>query len=170
MGKIRDFRDTSLKRVASFAKKINKGPTNLHICRYASGLVYWTDFGLALPYEYQALAEQFCLDLNKDLHHDGKWTVTWYGFDFLRARYTKIAWSFFDADDDLQFTVDADDGFLAVFMSIGDRMQHCEDAYNQWRETLKLNDIRPQDTIKAALGEKSKDPTAAPSVDLLALD
>lgn len=170
MAQNRDIRGSTLQRVAHATKAINKTPGNMWVCFYASGLVYWEGAGIPLPAAYQSLAEQFCTDLNKDLHHDGKWTVTWSDFSFQQGCYTKIVWAWFDADDDLHVLIESDEGMAAVFLSMGDRMEHCESSINEYRELMKLNDIRPKDTIKAALGQQSADPRAAPTIDLIGLD
>ncbi len=170
MARNRDIRGSTLQRVMRAAKPISKTPKSMQVCFYASGLVYWRGVGVPLLPAYKALAEQFCTDLNKELHFDGKWTVTWTDFDFVKACYRKIVWSWFDEDDDLHILLESDEGFLPVFLSMGERMEHCADAIREYRETLKINDIRPKDTIKAALGQQSANPNAAPSIDVLALD
>lgn len=164
MGKIRSFTESGLKMMLGSAKQSRATKGGIAICRYASGLVYWHNAGLPLPPHCTSLAEQFCVDLNKELHHDGKWTVTWDNFNFDTGEYTRLTFSFFDEDDDLQFHVHNEQPFIVMFSSMGDLMEHCEDAWKAWRETLKINDIRQKDTIKAALGQQSADPLAQPSL------
>lgn len=133
-------------------------------------LKYWLGHGVDVDPMRKHFAESFIDLLNSEMWLDGHWVVIWKDFDLARAEYRSIVWAFLDRDNDLQFTVESDDPFPVLVETVLDRVSDAFDAWMQWKQTMQVMNIRPEDQIKAALGQKSKDPFARPSIDLLAFD
>ena len=67
-----------------------------------------------------------------------------------------------DPDGDVPFTIDNDERYLMQLrIPLEEWVSDAEQAWLAWRELNKKMDIRPQDQIKAALGEPSADSSAS---------
>lgn len=140
------------------------------MCLSASGIIYWRGRGPEPDPMRKAIAEELLRWLNKEVWLDGQWVVCWCDFRLETACYTRLAWCFLDKDNDLLFEVETDEPPEVIMLTIPDRVEHAMQAWMEWKQTMQDVGVRPEHTIKAALGQKSADPTAQPSIDLLALD
>lgn len=121
----------------------------------------------------EVFAYNLCSVLQKHEHHDGHWLVGWADWrdpplevagpvaHFPIGDYSRLLMCFIDADGDMQFMVDSIDPWQKMAAAIDDYVEQCSVAWNEWREHLKVSEIRPEDTIKAAQGQAPTDPLAS---------
>ena len=106
-------------------------------------------------------AKKVCRKLNTELHLGGMWLTAWAEpapADHVPQRFV-ILWK--DPDGDVPFTVDSDDPYFKLIgIPLEEWLADAEQAWQAFREINKKMDIRPQDQIKAALGEPSADSSA----------
>ena len=119
--------------------------------------------GAIVPTVEQTLyAKNLCRKLNRELHLGGMWLTAWAepaGEDRVPQRFV-LLWK--DPDGDVPLTLDNDERYVQQLrIPLEEWVSDAERAWLAWREINKKMDIRPQDQIKAALGEPSVDPTAS---------
>ena len=119
-------------------------------------------------------AEKLCRRLNREIGLDGSWLVGLTDFaavdpddtiiigQALRVDPKRLLMIFADADGDTQFVVDTEDDFIDWLMYEDQYVADCFQAFMKTRENEKELEITPADKIKAALGERSADPSASP--------
>jgi hypothetical protein len=117
----------------------------------------------------ETFARDFLKKLNKELWLDGMWAVGWVNWTFQKAAYTECVWIYLDKDMDVQFVVNCDDSIEIMWNHVHEYMDQCVAAYMVWREQLKIVGVRPEQKIKAAIGQASADKSADPGIDLLSL-
>lgn len=101
--------------------------------------------------------------LNYEMRHDGVWAVAWCN-STVDGYATELRMGFQDLDGDFQFLIGSD-LTLVDLQTRDDARRHgkvCEDAYQQWRGWQRDVDVKPEQTIKAALGQQQADPTVQP--------
>ena len=119
--------------------------------------------GAITPTVEQTLyAKNLCRKLNRELHLGGMWLTAWAepaGAYNVPQRFV-LLWK--DPDGDVPFTLDNDERYAKqLLIPLEEWVSDAEQAWLAWREVNKKMDIRPQDQIKAALGEQSADPRAS---------
>lgn len=110
------------------------------------------DWGLRPDETKRDIMRRLAIRLNSEIANGGHWVVAWnMGENELSAIYR-------DRDGDMQFSIDFDEawdkpaeGYIARFV------QRCQEAFDQWfLIVFKEVDVRPEETIKRALGESSQ--------------
>lgn len=143
-------------------------------CDHIDGRTTEVSRGLCRPMEVQRIAAmELCVFLNRELAHDGRWSVGWTGnrnditpgglMVFNIPSVMVLVW--LDRDDDVQFQVSIDER-LDVFLACGPEhwCEQAEQAWAEWRCHIGDVGVKPEQTIKAAQGQREKDPTVSPDV------
>jgi thiamine phosphate synthase YjbQ (UPF0047 family) len=130
--------------------------------------------GRCRPMEVQKIAAmELCTFLNREMHHGGRWVVGWAGQTnevtpgglIVFGVPTTMGLVWLDQDEDVQFTVEIDERLDDIIRSGPEHWcDQAEQAWREWASHIKEVDVRPDQTIKAAQGERPKDPTQTPDV------
>lgn len=126
--------------------------------------------GKCFPLDQQKwYCEFLCMSLNEHLHFDGSWRVVLR--DPVRQKYdpdaglfrvyvpTKIECQFLDGDGDVQFVVAMEHRIESLIKwGLNHTIDMCAAAYKRWRDMMSAVDVREDQMIKAAKGQKSSDP------------
>lgn len=125
--------------------------------------------GPELDISRSTFARDFLKKLNRELWLDGMWAIAWCNWTFQKAAYTECSFIYLDKDMDVQFVVTCEDPIETMWNSIDDYMDQCVAAWATWREQLQIVGVKPDQKIKAAIGQASADKRADPGIDLLNL-
>ena len=119
--------------------------------------------GLINPTVEQTLyAKNLCRKLNRELHLGGMWLTAWAepSIQYLVPHRFIVLWK--DPDGDMPFTLDNDEPYAyQLRIPLEEWVSDAEEAWLTYQEINKKMDIRPQDQIKAALGQPSADSSAS---------
>lgn len=151
------------------------GGTGQHyaLIRLANGnLVKFNPRSPALAPEQMLWADVILAFLNKELHHDGAWVVV-----FTHPKpspsqctmhapnhcdYERYGLIWLDADGDAQFTMEwaAGEGELRDFADVmiagkESTVEKAEAAYQAWKLTRQMLDVKPEQTFKKAQGQRA---------------
>ncbi len=109
-------------------------------------------------------AKKLVQTLNRDLHHDGAWSVLW-NTPLEDGRPTKLNIAFQDVDGDIRFIIESD-RTLPDLLANGpeSHLNSCENAYRQMMGWVRDVEIKPGQTIKFAQGQDQADPTVHPLI------
>ncbi len=113
-----------------------------------------------LPIEMRMFAVELCERLNSEIALDGRWAVGWTDFSPSDGFPKRAFMAYLDHDGDLIFIVDIEDPFLLMVGSVDDYIDQATQAFYQARTYAHDAGVTPDQRIKAALGEESRDPTA----------
>lgn len=134
------------------------------VCR-TNGEVRSRKFGLIFPELPQILyAQMACRMMNAKVRHDGTWIVVWFAPDHAGVP-TRLMFLWKDRDGDVPATYITEAGMLEL-VKRGPEWA-CEmgaGVIKRYREFLRNADIKPEQMIKAAQGQKSVNPNVGPSL------
>lgn len=118
--------------------------------------------GRCHPFVHQdVFARELCELLNREVWRDGQWLVVWAkpGWNS-KPRKLTMAWK--DQDGDVPFVVEDEHDPIVIQAWGKDRLvEMAENAYQAWQAHEKDVGITPDQKIKAAQGEPSRDSRAA---------
>ena len=129
------------------------------VCTFTAGNLVQSK-GTALPTEMRVFAVNLCERLNAEIHLDGTWSVGWTDFSVEDGFPKRLLMGYLDKDGDLIFLVDAEDPFMIMIACVDSYIDQCAQAYRQAYEHAADVGVKPDQRIKAALGQESKDPLA----------
>lgn len=146
-------------------------PHNSTVIRKGKGVVRWSGSGIVLKADdffkitnwQDDYARRLVRFLNYELNFDGCWAVVWCN-PTEDGYATELRYGYQDADGDLQFVIGCD-LTLVDLQAKDDARRHgnaAVEAYKTWQNWKKDVDVQPGQTIKAAQGERSRDPTVQP--------
>lgn len=107
-------------------------------------------------------ARMLCRMLNRDAREGGAWVVVWAEpNNWIGREPTRVIFLWKDGDGDVPVTFDSVQPFGAL-VDMGPLwlIECATRAIAAYREHLRESGIRPQDTIKEALGQQSANPRA----------
>lgn len=113
-----------------------------------------------LPLEMRMFAVELCERLNAEIAFDGRWAVGWTDFSPTDGYPKRLFMAYLDRDGDLILIVDAEDPFLVMVTSADDYIDQCTQAFYQAGSYAHDAGVTPDQRIKAALGQQSRDPLA----------
>jgi hypothetical protein len=113
-----------------------------------------------LPLEMRMFAVELCERLNREIALDGRWAVGWTDFSPSDGFPKRAFMAFLDQDGDLILIIDIEDPFLIMVGSADDYLDQAAEAHGRAQGHLADVGVKPDQRIKAALGEPSRDPTA----------
>lgn len=113
-----------------------------------------------LPLEMRLWAIQLCERLNDEIGLDGRWAVGWTDFSPNDGFPKRAFMAHLDHDGDLIFIVDIEDPFLIMVGALDDYVDQAAQAHKSTQGHLADVGVKPDQRIKAALGQQSQDPTA----------
>lgn len=113
------------------------------------------------PVEFQLWARFACERVNKLARKDGAWVVVWCD-PTIHGVPTRVMFLFKDKDGDVPCMFDCAEPFPAIVMLGTDWFVHRAEQVvdNYRREWIKDLGIKPEQQIRAALGQASVDPKA----------
>ena len=119
--------------------------------------------GMIVPTVEQILyAKNLCRKLNRELHLGGMWLTAWAEPEPATRVPQRFVLLWKDPDGDVPFTLDNEETYLQQLrIPLEEWVSDAEEAWLAFRDLNKKMDIRPQDQIKAALGEPSADSSAS---------
>jgi hypothetical protein len=133
------------------------------------GKKVWRGSGMPLDEMRKYWAEQMLDLLNTEAWLDGRWFVCWVDFDWGTAAYKRAVLGYQDFDFDVNFVLDIEDSLEDMAECMADYIEQAIEAFGTFKEEMKIRGVTPEEMIKAAKGQPSKDPTADPGLDVLGL-
>jgi hypothetical protein len=107
--------------------------------------------------------------LMKEAWLNGRWFVCWVDWNWRLGAYSRAVLGYQDFDFDTPFVIDIEDDFVTMAGAMDDYIDQAMEAYSIYKQEIKIRGITPEEMIKAARGQKSKDPKADPGLDVLGL-
>lgn len=116
----------------------------------------------ALP-EQVLFAQDMITALNRHLHHEGAWLVTFNQWQKpapkMDACYTRLTFMWIDKDGDVRFSIEDDRPIWEILTERPeDWLMKCENAWVAWCAAMAALELRQDQTFKQAQGQ------VAPSV------
>lgn len=130
---------------------------------------HWKGRGMPLDEMRRYWAGQMLDILNKEAWLNGRWFVCWVDWDWTAGAYKRAVLGYQDFDFDVNFVLDIEDDLQTMAECMSDYVDQALEAFAQFKEEMKIRGVTPEEMIKAARGQPSKDPTADPGIDVLAL-
>lgn len=134
--------------------------------RLPSGVIIGADVFFKLSAWQDDYARRCVKFLNGDLGHDGAWAVMWLN-PTIDGLPTEIRFAWQDDDGDVQFVVESDVTLVKLQQTDDPRTMHgnnAEAAYRQYRDFLQDVDVQENQKIKAAQGQRPRDPNDQPII------
>lgn len=142
------------------------------IMRDNGDLLVHHPFGPNLAPDQALWASRVLWRLNRDLHHDGAWTIVFTNpkptaqqcvmLAPNHCNYERYGLIWVDRDGDPGFTMEwaAGESELSnftevVLAGIESTMQKAETAWALWDESMQMLDVKPEQKFKKALGERA---------------
>lgn len=133
------------------------------------GMKVWRGLGLPVDANRRFWAEQMFDLLNHEAWLDGRWFVCWVDWDWSLGAYRRAVLGYQDFDFDVNFVIDIEDDLETMALHMSDYIDQAIEAFGTFKAEIAIRGITPEEMIKAAKGQKSKDPTAQPDIDVMGL-